>query len=91
MTNFNTPLYGGTPQAQEAAKPLIEAGFACLTEAYMGDNPNATPTNLDNYGRFLGWSSTSPVFGVYNAPLTSYTPYMAQFPGWSAYLSEYLF
>ena len=90
VTNFNTPMYGGTPEAQAAAKVLIDKGYECLTEAYIGDNPNATPTNLDHYGRFLGWPSTSPVFGVYNAPLTSYTPYMAQFPGWSAYLAEYL-
>lgn len=95
VTNFNIPLYtNGTPegdaQAKAAAAPLIAAGFECLTEAYMGDNPNATPTNLDQYGRFLGWPSTSPVFGVYNAPLNTYTPYMSQFPGWSAYLAEYL-
>lgn len=95
VTNFNTPLYTngtseGNADAQAAAKILIDAGYECLTEAYMGDNPNATPTNLDQYGRFLGWPSTSPVFGIYNEPLNTYTPYMAQFPGWSAYLSEYL-
>lgn len=96
VTNFNHPLYtDGTPQgdaaAQAAAKVLIDKGYECLTEAYMGDNPNATPFNLDHYGRFLGWESTSFVAGIYNSPLTSYTPYMAQFPGWSVYLSEYLF
>ena len=95
VTNFNTPLYtDGTPQGDAAAKaaaaPIINAGFSCLTEAYMGDNPNATPPNLDHYGRFLGWESTSPVFGIYNAPLVTYSPYMAQFPGWSVYLAEYL-
>ena len=89
VTNFNTPLYGGTAEAQQAAAPLISAGFTCMTEAYMGDNPNATPSNLDSYGRFLGWPTTQPVFGVYNKPLAEYSPYM-NFPGWSAYLSEYL-
>lgn len=89
VTNFNTPLYGGTAEARQAAAPLISAGFTCLTEAYMGDNPNATPPNLDSYGRFLGWPTTQPVFGVYNKPLNEYTGYM-NFPGWSAYLAEYL-
>lgn len=95
VTNFNTPLYtNGTLQgdasAKAAAKVIIDLGYECLTEAYMGDNPNATPSNLDHYGRFLGWPSTSPVFGVYNAPMTTYDPYKGQFPGWSAYLAEYL-
>lgn len=94
MTNFNTPLYidgspGSEAAARQAAAPLISAGFTCLTEAYIGDNPNATPPNLDVYGRNLGWSHTQPVFGVYNAPLTAYSSYMS-FPGWSAYLAEYL-
>lgn len=93
VTNFNTPLYiDGSPGSEAAARqhaaPLISAGFTCLTEAYIGDNPNATPPNLDVYGRNLGWSHTQPVFGIYNAPLTSYAPYM-NFPGWSIYLAEY--
>jgi hypothetical protein len=90
VTNFNLPLVDASGPNPQAAKPLIDAGFQCLTEAYIGDNPNATPTNLDFMGRKCGWASTSPVFGVYNASLTAYTPYMAAFPGWSAYLAEYV-
>jgi hypothetical protein len=94
VTNFNHPLYSdGTPSGdgavRAAAAPLISAGFTCLTEAYMGDNPNADPPGLDQYGRFLGWPTTQPVFGVYNKPLAEYSPYM-NFPGWSAYLAEYV-
>jgi hypothetical protein len=95
VTNFNHPLYSdGTPAgdgaAIAAAAPLINAGFACLTEAYMGDNPNADPNGLDSYGRFLKWPATSPVFGVYNEPMTTYDPYKNTFPGWSVYLAEYV-
>jgi len=95
VTNFNHPLYtDGTPAgdaaAQAAAAVLINAGFECQTEAYIGDNPNATPTNLDSYGRFLGWPGTQPVFGLYNAPMTAYDPYKGAFPGWSVYLAEYI-
>jgi hypothetical protein len=90
VTNFNIPLVDASGPNPQAAKPLIQAGFACLTEAYIGDNPNATPTNMDLMGRKCGWETTSPVFGVYNAPLTAYAPYMAAFPGWSSYLAEYV-
>ena len=91
VTNFNLPLRDqqGVPQPQYS-KPLIDAGFQCLTECYMGDNPNASPPRMDFTGRQCGWASTSPVFGVYNATLNSYASYMNSFPGWSAYLAEYI-
>jgi hypothetical protein len=90
VTNFNIPLVNQQSIPQPAnAQPLISAGFTCLTEAYMGDNPNATPGNLDVLARALGWQTSQPVFGCYNLPLSSYSPYM-NFPGWSVYLSEYV-
>lgn len=80
-TNFNLPLVNaaGIPQPEKAA-PLISAGFACLTEAYLGDNPSATPDRLDFTAKQLGWSTSQPVFGVYNAPPSIYTPW-ADWPG----------
>lgn len=90
VTNFNVPLVDASGPNPQACKPLIDAGFECLTEAYMGDNPSATPPAMDFTGRQCGWTTTSPVFGVYNEPLTTYSPYMAAFPGWSAYLAEYI-
>lgn len=92
-TNFNHPIHPSNDPAemaaaQAAAKVLIDADFACLTEAYIGDNANATPPNLDRMGKSLGWKSTQPVFGVYNAPLSAYDPWKQG--GWSVYLAEYL-
>jgi hypothetical protein len=84
VTNFNTPL-----QSRLAAKPLIDAGFACLTEAYLNENPNATPDNLDNIAKNLGWPSSQPVFGVYpvgGQPVPSYAEW-ASWPG-ADYLGE---
>lgn len=88
-TNFNIPLTdpNGVPQPGAAA-PLIEAGFACLTECYLGDNPNATPDELDFMGRRLGWASTQPIFGVYNAPPERYAEWQ-DWPGVD-YLGEYV-
>lgn len=88
-TNFNVPLTtpAGVPDPQAAA-PLIAAKFACLTEAYLGDNPNADPDSLDLMARHLGWSTSQPVFGVYNYPLTGYAQWQ-DWPG-AIYLGEYV-
>lgn len=69
-------------------KPLIEAGWVCQTEAYLGDNPNATPDRLHFTARQFGWPSSQPVFGVYNAPLSAYEEWM-DWPG-ADYLLEYV-
>lgn len=84
-TNFNTPLT--TP---EAAAPLINAGFWCLTESYLNENLNATPDNMDRKARFLGWPTSQPVFGVYDAIYPA--PTYAQWHGWPGvdYLGEYV-
>ena len=48
------------------ARPLVEAGWACLTECYLGEAPMSTPENQDFYARsHLGWSETQPVIGIY--------------------------
>ena len=85
-TNFNTPL-----TTRAAAQPLIDAGFTCLTEAYLNENPNATPDALERQARDLGWPTSQPVFGVYpvggQQPLT-----YAQWQNWPGvdYLGEYV-
>jgi hypothetical protein len=85
-TNFNTPL-----QSREAARPLIDAGFTCLVEAYLNENPNATPDSMDRIARDLGWPTSQPVFGVYpveGKPAPSYAQW-ADWPGVD-YLGEYV-
>lgn len=79
----------GLDKAREKVAPLIEAGFHCLTEAYLGDNPNATPDNLDFRARQLGWPRSSPVFGVYNKPASAYENWF-WWEGSSDYLAENL-
>ena len=93
-TNFNVPINpsNGVEAARTAAAPLIAAGLKCLTEAYLNENPNATPDNLNNIARTLGWAHSQPVFGVYPVggnPPPSYGQWR-DWSGWSAYLSEYL-
>jgi hypothetical protein len=81
ITNFNIPLTdtSGVPRP-EKAKPLIDAGFSCLTECYLGDNPNATPDEMDFKARQCGWPTSQPVFGVYNKPPAAYAEW-ADWPG----------
>lgn len=91
VTNFNVPLTdsNGAPHPEYAA-PLINAGFACLTESYINENPNATPDNMNLMARNLGWPKSQPVFGIY--PVGGVVPSYAQWAnwsGWSEYLAEY--
>lgn len=86
VTNFNTPL-----QSREAAKPLIDANISCLTEAYMNENINATPDQMDRIARNLGWATSQPTFGVYPVggnPPPSYSQWQ-DWPG-ADYLGEYI-
>jgi hypothetical protein len=91
ITNFTPMTDGqGVPQPQ-LSKPLIDAGWECLTECYMGE-PNGQSLNPDNMNfracTQLGWPRSQPVFGVYNTPLSTYQPYMGRFPAYGVYLAE---
>lgn len=90
VTNFNVPLTDpqGRPRPEFAA-PLVQANLECLTEAYMNENPNATPDNLDLMARNLGWPRSQPVFGVYSGSPSLYDPWRS-WRGHSSYLAEYL-
>lgn len=84
VTNFNTPL-----QSRAAAKPLIDAGFACLTEAYLNENPNATPDRLNSFAKNLGWASSQPAAGVYpTASQPNPVPLYTQWENWP--MADYL-
>lgn len=68
------------------AKPLVDAGWACLTEAYLGENPNATPENCDFYARsFLGWTETQPVIGIYAGKTFDDYPTRNNYRNWSVW------
>lgn len=86
VTNF-TPLTdsNGVP-LPEKAKPLLDAEWFCITEAYLGDNPSATPDALDQFAKQLGWGVTQPAFGLWNAPPSAYSQW-ASWPGCD-YLGE---
>src|SRR5574342_272808 len=51
ITNFST-------LSRQNAKPLIDAGFTCLTESYMNEAMSQTPDNMDLIARNLGWPTS---------------------------------
>lgn len=62
VTNFAPFVHeDGTPWV-EKAKPLIDAKWACITECFITESPNATPAKTDDYAtRVLGWPETQPM------------------------------
>lgn len=95
LTNFGPidPGVLGLKTAQAKAVALITRGYCCLTEAYLGDNEQATPENLDFRAAQLGWPAdeaglhSQPVFGVYNAPVSRFEKWRT-WPGHGFYLGE---
>lgn len=88
VTNF-TPLTDGQGvPLVDKGRALVDAGYRCLVECYIGDAPTTTPPNQMAYASHFGWDAAQPVFGVYNEPLASYQQWMNG--GWSVYLGEYL-
>jgi len=84
VTNFST-------MNRTNAKPLIDAGFTCLTEAYMNEDLRMTPDAMNFTARNLGWATSQPVFGVYpvgGVPAPSYAEWQ-DWPGVD-YLGEYV-
>jgi hypothetical protein len=82
-TNFST-------MNRENARPLIQAGFECLTESYINEAPGMTPDNMDRVAKSLGWATSQPVFGMYpvgGQPVPSYAEWQ-DWPGVD-YLAEY--
>lgn len=84
VTNFST-------MNRANARPLIDAGFTCLTESYMNEAAAMTPDNMNLVARNLGWPTSQPVAGVYpvggNPP-----PSYAEWKDWpmADYLGEYV-
>jgi len=86
LTNFGSPLGDGSGYYPEKAKPLINAGFHCLTECYTGDNPNLTKERLEFTATVqLKFPSAQAVYGIYNMP----KPELVGAEG--VYLAEYEF
>ena len=66
--------------------PLVDAGWACLTECYLGEAPQSTPENQDFYARsHLGWHATQPVIGIYGGKTFADYPTRDNYRNWSVW------
>ena len=73
VTNF-----GGLDD--QNVRPLIEAGFACITESHVRESVGTTiEAQLDYARRVLGWPDPQPMIGL-GAGATR-----ADYPGWETY------
>jgi hypothetical protein len=49
------------------AQPLIQDGWACVTECFLTESPNAFPATLDWFGKsILGWPRTQPMIEAWD-------------------------
>lgn len=61
VTNFAPFVKQDGSPWPEKARPLIDAGYACVTENFISESPNSTPDNTDHYAKQLGWPRTQPM------------------------------
>jgi hypothetical protein len=51
----------------EKAKPLVDDGWAYISECFITESPNATPANTDWYAKTkLGWPRTQPMIEAWH-------------------------
>lgn len=72
------------------SKPVIQAGFRCLTEAYQNADPGSTPDNtVWTATEKLGWPHAQPTIGVWgDYPAESYFAELRHHPGYWVWLAE---
>jgi hypothetical protein len=92
VTNFGSfTKPDGTPSI-EKARPLVEAGWACLTEAYLPEQPQLAPNpcaRLEFRARQLGFWRVQPCIEVINGfPASAYAELQTGHRGYSVWLGE---
>lgn len=84
VTNF-----GGL--TRENARPLIDAGLACIVECFVGENPLSTPERqIDQATRVFGWPSAQPMIGLGSGLTLDAYPGYEKYAGYSIWSGEYL-
>lgn len=86
VTNFAPFVTEAGLPDRSKSQPLVDAGYACLTECYLSEAPLATPENTDFYARaHLGWAATQPVLGVYGGKTLADYPTRDNYQNWSVW------
>lgn len=61
VTNFAPFVHWNGALWPEKAKPLVDAGYACVTENFISESPNSVPANTHFTASQLGWKRTQPM------------------------------
>lgn len=84
-TNFAPYTHHDGSPYPAKAKPLVDAGWACLTECYLGESPGSTPEAMDFFATHLGWVETQPIIGIYGGKTWSDYPTRNNYRNWSVW------
>lgn len=91
ITNF-APFtrYDGSPYP-EKSRPLVEAGWSCVTECYdMQGDPTHWIEQRAFFARHLGWDVTQPALGCYDGRTLQSFPTRDNYFNWSVWAAEYV-
>jgi len=62
VSNFAPFVHWDGQPWPEKAKPLVDAGWAYLSECFVSESPNSTPERTDFFAtNALGWPETQPM------------------------------
>lgn len=68
VTNFAPFVHADGSLWPEKARPLVQAGYACVTENFISESPNSTPDRTNFTATQLGWARTQPMVEGWRLP-----------------------
>jgi hypothetical protein len=67
VSNFAPFVHEDGSPAPEIAAPLIQDGWAYISENFITESPNSTPAHTDWYAKHnLGWPATQPMIEAWH-------------------------
>lgn len=91
VTNFAPYTHHDGSPYPEKAKPLVDAGWSCVSECYdMQGDPTHWPEQRAFFASHLGWLATQPALGCYDGRTLASFPTRDQYRNWSVWAAEYV-
>lgn len=91
VTNFAPFVHSDGSPDPAKAQPLLNDGWACLTECYdIGGDPATWPERRDFFAHKIGWPETQPVLGLYGGRTWESFPTWKNYRGVSVWAAEYI-
>ena len=87
VTNFTPMTTGQGVPVPEKAAPLIQMGYGCMPEAYVGETNNPDEMVFRATVQ-MGWPVAFPVIGMHTNP--NYAHYRSKYPRRGEWSAEYV-